>query len=93
MGTANRANVANDSVREQQPFPCFPWFLSEGWPGLEDKVRTRLYEECPSCHETRHSLLPACLRCADVKALWRGQSGWDSAVSRVFKQSGPWKAV
>lgn len=28
---------------------------------------TRLFEECPSCHGIRHSLLPACTRCGTVK--------------------------
>ncbi len=30
---------------------------------------TRLFEECPSCHKTRHSLLPACSHCGDVKVI------------------------
>lgn len=30
---------------------------------------TALYEECPSCHKTRHSLLPACESCGTVKDL------------------------
>ncbi|MBI1348433.1 hypothetical protein GC163_19340 [bacterium] len=28
---------------------------------------TALFEECPSCHKTRHSLLPACECCGEVK--------------------------
>ena len=28
---------------------------------------TALFEECPSCHGTRHSLLPACVRCGSEK--------------------------
>jgi hypothetical protein len=30
---------------------------------------TRLFEECPSCHGIRHSLLPACARCGAAKNL------------------------
>lgn len=29
--------------------------------------RTRLFEECPSCHAIRHSLLPACEKCGAEK--------------------------
>jgi len=28
---------------------------------------TLLFEECPSCHKTRHALLPACSHCGEVK--------------------------
>jgi len=30
---------------------------------------TRLFEECPACHHTRHSLLPACESCGAIKEL------------------------
>jgi len=30
---------------------------------------TRLYEECPACRATRHSLLPSCEKCGSVKPL------------------------
>ena len=30
---------------------------------------TRLFEECESCHQVRHSLLPACVHCAAEKSL------------------------
>jgi hypothetical protein len=29
---------------------------------------TKLFEECPSCHAIRHSLLPACEKCGAEKA-------------------------
>ncbi|MCC9609318.1 hypothetical protein LOC68_05820 [Blastopirellula sp. JC732] len=30
---------------------------------------TKVFEECPKCHATRHSLLPACESCGDVREL------------------------
>jgi hypothetical protein len=42
-------------------------------PGQEEgpytcpMCKTRLYEECASCHATRHSLLPACEKCGAEK--------------------------
>lgn len=30
---------------------------------------TKLFEECSSCHKTRHSLLPACSHCGNVKSV------------------------
>ncbi len=47
---------------------------------------TRLYEECPSCHKTRHSLLPACQHCGDVKVVEAPQSAESSSNLTPEKQ-------
>lgn len=46
----------------------------EAQAGLEEAYvcpacSTRLFEECPGCHQIRHSLLPACSHCAAEKPL------------------------
>lgn len=52
-----KMQVANSSVAaSDEPYTC-------------PVCATALFETCPSCHHARHSLLPACASCGNVKSL------------------------
>lgn len=54
IGRLNVGSSETESTNEPYTCPC---------------CATKVYEECPKCHATRHSLLPACETCGDVKEL------------------------
>jgi predicted RNA-binding Zn-ribbon protein involved in translation (DUF1610 family) len=49
------------SIRKLQVPPVSPNGTEE--PYTCPMCATKLFEECPSCHAIRHSLLPACEKC------------------------------
>lgn len=50
------ANSTSDATTSNEPYTC-------------PCCATKVFEECPKCHNTRHSLLPACENCGDVREI------------------------
>ncbi len=50
--TVNRIVVPTGPGEREEPYTC-------------PSCGTKVFEECPSCHQVRHSLLPYCIHCGD----------------------------